>query len=141
MEANELRIGNYVQTNDKRLGNNVRPFGIYPVFEIGSNHVSCYHSKDNEHGGFYKLEDLKPIPLTEELLLKSGFYKAEYLEHIFNINIDGLYFAFDEAFEGGKDENIVGDFDECVTIRIPKYLHQLQNLYFALTGKELEINL
>ena len=129
MEANELRIGNYLLYRDENICQ-VSNIGNY--FETSFNGLS--YGSDN-------INDYKPIPLTEELLLKCGFYKAQYLEHIFQININGLYFAFDEAFEGEKDENIVGDFDECVTIRIPKYLHQLQNIYFALTGKELEINL
>lgn len=148
MEASELRIGNKIK--DKVTGLIVTIESLergnfsdeVQFFEEGCRQpIIINEDYYNLRVNCNSCNKFEPIPLAEELLLKAGFYKAEYLEHIFQININGLYFAFDEAFEGEKDENIVGDFDECVTIRIPKYLHQLQNLYFALTGNELEINL
>ena len=78
--------------------------------------------------------DLEPIELTEEILLKCGFEKRE----------DGDYnlFKYSEV-----DIVICSDFSswKCdginFSVNYIKYLHQLQNLYFALTNKELEINL
>ena len=69
-----------------------------------------------------KLE-YKPIPLTEEWLFKFGFEKAyetcyQYKDFILN------------------DKFIMMDID--ITIQL-KYVHQLQNLYHALTDEELTI--
>ena len=67
--------------------------------------------------------EYKPIPLTEEWLFKFGFEKAyetcyQYKDFILN------------------DKFIMMDID--ITIQL-KYVHQLQNLYHALTGEELTI--
>lgn len=92
----------------------------------------------------YDLDELHPIPLTEEILLKCGFEKEGSYNYRYNnlkiheINLKSCwvdasnsehvwYFVFHQA---GKMFHI-----KC------KYLHQLQNLYFALTGKELEVKL
>ena len=69
------------------------------------------------------------IPLTEELLTeKCGFKRNHY---------GGLYlygkFDFDLTKEGYFLVDDVGV--HC------KHLHQLQNLYFSLTGQELPVNL
>ena len=79
-----------------------------------------------------KIDAFQPIPLTEEILLKCGFI------------IDSINNFEKYPFTIQKSNHYVTDFlfykngDSGVVI---KYLHQLQNLYFALTGKELEINL
>jgi hypothetical protein len=79
-------------------------------------------------GAFFLLHqnkewDIKPIILTEEWLLKLGF----------DINIP--YGWFYRGFKLNKNFSyeLIGD-----AIKI-KYVHQLQNLYFALTGEELTI--
>ena len=72
---------------------------------------------------YTKLDDefLRPIPLTKELLLKLGFKKMG--EKAFFCNGVQIYFS-NNSFEV---ENF-GDVD---------FVHQLQNLYFVLTGGEL----
>ena len=71
-----------------------------------------------------------PILLTEKLF-----------ENSFVINVD-LFpekFRIDYLFK-----NIclcVGDYKKFYKIENIKYVHQLQNLYFALTGIEIEIHL
>ncbi len=68
----------------------------------------------------------EPITLTEEWLLKFGFvdrglgdFRRSWLHLIRNSST---------SFE-----------TNCFFVKI-KYIHQLQNLYFALTGEELTIN-
>jgi hypothetical protein len=82
----------------------------------------------------------EPIPLTPEILEKcNGFQPAiggtYYLP---NENWKADFMGLEPCPSGGyyrlnEEYAEVGD-----TIQ---YLHQLQNLYFALTGTELEINL
>jgi len=72
-------------------------------------------------------EFCKPIPLTEEWLLKFG-YKL-YHDYVWvNDNTDVL----------GRIDKFKDDVARSIYPRLEiKYVHQLQNLYFALTGKEL----
>lgn len=117
----ELRIDNYVcfDTKSHRIG--LWDFATY----IQTN-----------------IEMYVPIALTEEWLIKFDFeityngsnnYNLKLLEN--KIFGDGLYyhkptngwFLLDHECNDINDEPIF-------------YVHQLQNLYFALTGKELILN-
>ena len=74
--------------------------------------IKCHHS----------------IPLTEEWLLKFGFEKLEGWDDTFFFQLNNIQIA---------DYNVSGyDYDGFNI----KHIHQLQNLYFALTGEELTIN-
>lgn len=67
-----------------------------------------------------------PIPLTEEWLIKFGFKENEF-SLVFENGLIGVY----------EQDNLFW-FDtntDCIEI---KHVHQLQNIYFALTGKELQ---
>lgn len=109
MKATELRIGNLIFDN----------ISEEPIIVDWVTIKVCY------------LEDdvYEPILLTEEWLIKFGF------------ETDGITFW--------KSKADIGHFKDCFAY-IPcglasqrrteiKYVHQLQNLYFALTGEELTI--
>ena len=66
-----------------------------------------------------------PIPLTEEWLLKFGF---EYSD----LNGDSGLWKIPPFQIYGKYNQFIYDYRLDVN-----YVHQLQNLYFALTGEEL----
>ena len=120
MKTTELRIGNCVQwDNDKG-----------EIETINSINNSCVGLEtDMVTDVLTPIEFLKPIPLTEEWLLKFGFEKdKKYTKwHLVNpffmiTRRTGIYSYFGR---GG----------------VPlQYVHQLQKLYFALTGEELTIN-
>jgi hypothetical protein len=111
MKAEELRIGNLYDNNGNYFV--VTPSTIESVFE--SERVWC-----------------KPIPLTEEWLLNFGFKQYEtvgikthnYIKGNFKFNSAVLWIA---EYKGIHIENKI------------LYVHQLQNLYFALTGEELKL--
>ena len=70
----------------------------------------------------------EPIPLTEEILLKCGFeYDGDGIYGVDNVYYD-FYFSKTGVVVRGLNNKIY-------------HLHQLQNLYFALTGEELTIKL
>jgi hypothetical protein len=73
------------------------------------------------------IEFLNPIPLTEELLLKFGFRKMYGFD-----NYTG-WFKDDVEVECNYNNS---NLFNCINVEI-KYLHQLQNIYSALTQKEL----
>lgn len=141
MVAQELRIGNYVS--------DCHTNSIMKVIEIKANSTRCSYTRiDNNqpHVSIVQNEWLKPIPLTEEILLKCGFEECSgkygtYFKHIEQVGFR-IWFYEDERTNfwgiGRKDY----DTDETYFIsRAVKSLHQLQTLYFALTGKEIDIEI
>jgi hypothetical protein len=80
-----------------------------------------------------KVNTFEPIPLTEEWLFKFGFqYKYGCL--LLSTNRGTIQIEEDLA-EISSVVTHSGFMSPC------KYVHQLQNLYFALTNKELEIKM
>lgn len=127
--ANELRVGNWVKiVNDETVG-----IEIQRVFQI-------YEGRINNAFG----DDIEPIPITPEILLKAGFANDDNL----NIRYSFEIFENHELTLGGFEHETERGFrlscDYCYydkTLKHIQYVHQLQNLYFALTGEELPIEL
>ena len=125
MKANEVRIGNLVyipqyKENEKLL-----------AIELGNRPILS--KKDNTTCSFSGLCCLEPISLTEEWLFKFGFEWS-----IRNQAWHKLGFIFDlsERGVGGYYMHMVKKNNDIICPEII-HVHQLQNLYFALTGEEL----
>jgi hypothetical protein len=122
IKANELRIGNLLH-DYKGMVINVSP----KIFT------------DIESGGW---KDAKYIPITEEWLIKFGFtknrsvlYKEITTEQSISFSLkDTTIYAILEisSYSGQGDK-----YDSANMVINCNYVHQLQNLYFALTGEEL----
>lgn len=134
MNVNELRIGNYFKTNSEtHKVLSIEWYELDEKYYIYSDDGCCVSS----------LDDLIPIPLTEEILLKCG---AEYLgfvdefneikEYDLNYGVKVDFYVKINEFDVYYCNNII----ECCDDNEIK-LHELQNLYFVLTKKELKINL
>ena len=94
MKANELRIGNLVNTTDNKLT------GVTDIIvdkDFKDSYFWCYG---------YNEDDVKPIPLTEKWLLKFGFKNRTTLFDS-KIYFKGIYFV--SIIEGG---NIVFGFKD-----------------------------
>lgn len=130
MKANELRIGNWVLSD---------PYGI-PSRITRANFISD------------DFDYLEPIPLTPEILEKCGFIRTSINNPFFNmasltisremeISVHNAGTPNEMIFlsetDGQRSVVVIRNFD----YDGKTYVHQLQNLYFALTGEELEINL
>jgi hypothetical protein len=126
MKTNELRIGNYV--ND-RLHREV------VIKKIREEHLIFNLSNGSKIK--HNIKTFEPIPLTEEWLLKFGFVKLDY--HRFKIK-PSHYFDYYYTYS-------VKDYcfrmyveDAIMCLSTPECVHQLQNLYFAITEEELTFN-
>jgi hypothetical protein len=118
MKINELRIGNYISP----LGRGttvVEGLCIWDGLIQSSNFA--------ERG----IEDFEPIPLTEEWLLKFGC--IEVYENAFQ-DVDSTFIV---EFKENKFIVYLICPMPWVKLEYIKYVHQLQNLYFALTGEEI----
>ena len=125
MNKEELRIGNLVDFNRQ----------VETVYAIRNSGVDFYKGKTKKSVIMqsYVWEAIKPIPLTEEWLLKFGFSEIggcnekDFTNGDYNIFINSIgevnFLFFRE-----------GDWYQKID-----YVHQLQNLYFALTGSELTL--
>lgn len=127
MKASELRIGNWVRVNlyrkqeDKVINLSENPRQVKGIYEKGVIFDEISFLNENKN--------LIPIPLTEEILLKAGFKKrigggpiGSYTRKRHSIHCGITHFQI----------------NHCLPFQ---YVHQLQNLYFALFGEELEIKL
>lgn len=112
-----------IQANELRIGNHIRGLAMGSVHTV-SLHFFNELLDDDTMSDWYS-----PIPLTSEILEKCGFIKDHDTYKKLNSN---LSYLFRISYTG------VGWFSMNAIANIPAlYLHQLQNLYFALTGEEL----
>lgn len=129
MKVNELRVDNYVHYFNQDM-----------LDSSGIVQVSLLDIDDYQF--------FEPLPLTEELLLKCGFQsllddpectgiKTKSGQYVI-INNDNV--VLEIMFGFLKDGSVLVHLNDC-DFENCKYLHQLQNLYFALTGEELDVKL
>lgn len=119
--ANELRIGDWAY--DNKLNGNVKFTSFYGLCNVENNP-----------------DDYDPIPLTPEVLEKCGFeMRIEETGPPINDSTEIWENKWLECLFDNHGALILNgsNFD----MNRPKYLHQLQNLYFALTGEELTVKL
>jgi len=129
MKANELRIGNYYICSDDN-----------EIVSIDDAY-SLYLIQENKNA--------LPIPLTEEWLLKFGFVKQKNYSKVRN-GISKFNWTKDNIHYFSIEKHHFGEYDEGQTfyptfrfsnIFIPlSTVHQLQNLYFTLSGEDLILN-
>lgn len=143
IDVKELRIGNIANCySSERKGN--MPFYVEQIF-VDEVYLQ------NEDEGFQIMADrLDGIPLTEELLLKCGFKKTGDFAFEYKDDTDLI-------FDAPNDWNNTDDYPIGISsidpgfpaMYIPHgeviirclYLHDLQNKFFAITGKELGVEL
>ena len=130
MQARELRIGNIVKAmcyDDKTFHEQTIVSQI-DEDEIGHDAVGMVWSNNSN-----EIEGIKPIPLTEQWLLDFGFENG-----VLELNSSyKLRLTQETHYERSVYlENIRTSILMIISV---KHVHQLQNLYFALTQKELII--
>lgn len=107
-----------MEAKDLRIGNYVYNNGRLDQIKDGHDIDHVRNNPNYPHN---------PIPLTEEWLLKFGFEKLEGRDDTFFFQLNNVQIT---------DYNVSGyDYD---SFNI-KHVHQLQNLYSALTNEELKI--
>jgi hypothetical protein len=124
MKSNELRIGNLVQCLDIETEQ-------WCVDKVSDINEDDFYTKDESEGNAIANMEIKPIPLTEEWLIKFGFrsnpYEDKYELGNFHVQCNKTRVYLELWIE----------LDICHVDL--KHVHTLQNLYFALTGEELTI--
>lgn len=116
MKATELRIGNYIK---KRTGK---------VIQCDLNTIANVQRQ----GVFFK-----PIPLTEEWLLKFGFEEIGY-GRVHNMKFIGYRFGVWDVYVIENGEFVLHKNTKETSIVNIKSVHHLQNIFQDL-GEELKI--
>ncbi|WFB67051.1 hypothetical protein [Chryseobacterium sp. WX] len=121
IEPHELRIGNFVEVEN------------YKIIQLENIHPKGTTKGDE----IYLSSMLKPIELSEHWLLKFGFDSNNVA-----YKIDNDRFIFELYFYDAWNLNYVekSKFGNG-SVELSGYwkIHELQNLFFALTGEELKI--
>jgi hypothetical protein len=121
MKIQELRVGNWYHSVK---------FGVPVQCELSDLYELCARS-DGAYNDPPIDEMFEPIPLTEEWLLKFGAKSTEL-----SPAKNGIWITSEIDNQGCWVSISHGVGVVVVNIL---YVHQLQNLYFVLTGNELEI--
>lgn len=118
----EVRIGNLVNYNEKPNR----------ILKISRTHFNLINDEKRK---FVYLKDAEGIELTSEWLENMGFEETIPENHTFTV------YRYSEWLSGGwLDIHLdkgKGAFLNGVLIAECNYVHQLQNLFYALEGKEL----
>ena len=120
MKANELRIGNYIFFDNEKI----------KVIGIIHNCIYWYSENGSPCHALLIGGEFRPIPIKGEWLLKLGFKTNDNIwfkkisknEIVIEISSSGLF-----------------AIDNMSTIRCINHIHEIQNLYFAITGEELKL--
>ena len=123
--CHELRIGNYFLLNSQ----------LHQVSMVNGNGSAAI---GYEAGGAVHTcppDQAQPVPLSDELLQQAGFRYHPY-------------FQFWQKIEGGpgelseldidRDYNVI-DFMRRPLVKGIHSLHQLQNIFYTLKGRELQV--
>lgn len=141
IKATDLRVGNFIydhKNKKKEVAYVGETIGLFN--KIGGTQKYQY---DPIFSG--DINDLKPIPLTPKILKQYGFeygvtgtgedkvqfWDKKTPEH--KHSFGSFYFSVVKWYEGEFTFSHQSIRSDC------KYLHQLQNLWFSLTGQELQV--
>ena len=133
MKATEFRLGNLIEYPGWNKDGSKAFFSIRDIYfedgKIGlTNGIIQIPNTNVKH--------LKPIPITKKLLLTIGFkyldssdrfYICSERNHLIYIYFEKVKNCFAMVYNGSQFCTI-------------EHVHQLQNLYFALTNEELIIS-
>lgn len=128
MEAKELRIGNWVNIC----------VGAGLEQQVIDLMCDCINTKYHECAPF---DLIYPIPITHEWFEKFGAVKDKHYNVHYTLPLNGDY-GYVMFVKNGDNSYMaflhIGDSSVLLYEDI-EYVHQLQNLYFAISGEELTL--
>lgn len=124
MTASELRLGNFVLYASEGKQFKVCELSHGGIEVNGEGEIT-----------WIEIEEFEGIPLTEEWLLKFGFQIKDIANYV---TID--FTTYEKGkFLIGDNWEIEYDGDRLTLGYDIKYVHNLQNVFYALTGQELTL--
>lgn len=143
MEVNELRIGNFLYPRAE-FHNGEQ--SVRQVFGLHQDNRVSYIANSKTKVGYQEQVDdninqIDPIPISEDWLHKFGFIKHSKFDVYsqLDVHIGNKYYQLSVQ----NQISFTDDWSVLLDGYLPaiqiQYIHQLQNLYFTLTGEELRI--
>ena len=123
MNTREIRIGNYVEVKGRIVK-------VDSILGDGKEEVEIVTPEQKLET--VKIAEVKPVPLTGDILMKCCEFDTTG-KHIIGIDDHRHYLKLKDGYVtllNNKYEDMIHFWDV-------QSLHQLQNLYFALKGKEM----
>lgn len=117
MQLNEIRLGNKISLEGKNYTIDAKM--MYAIFSGNPD---------------YDISKFEPILLSSEWLLKFGFKENKVEDITYEKEISHCK-GFVVSFSTQSYDWFLCDTDVDTNV---KYIHQLQNLYFAMTGLEID---
>jgi hypothetical protein len=130
MQSKDLRIGNYVNY----IGGGT--FKVTGIHEFGLD------VEDDIESTYMEYEYFEPIKLTEDWMINFGMEYTDGFSNSRKLYVKKHEHDVSHITYSEKEGMLrLSNGQQKGTTLIPhiKYVHQLQNLYFALTGEELEL--
>jgi hypothetical protein len=142
LHAKELRFGNKVQTQHGEIITVQQILGNTLIYDtqikvsremasINRSYKTAYMTQVIEVVKESEFQEISPIVLTPKILEKCGF--RNFVREEWILRIGGSYIDFIFNADGLRLRHPVPSWTSI------RYLHQLQNFLFAITGQELEI--
>lgn len=122
-----------IKKNDLRLNNLIKWNGlVQKITAIAFG--NCLLDKHPTADYPVELIEIEPIPLNEKILLNCGFKqrKSCFGYWIYEIMFHQTVFSVEEV-----DSGLCYFYIEYTYVTQTRYVHELQNLYFSITGEEL----
>lgn len=138
IQANELRRNNKVYWKERVIIVDC----IHPkvISEFGAIKESINETYDRK---FIKCEEIEPIPLTEKILLDNSYNTEDFIYGKY------IYVSYNDSSDGSlKIEHYTSNISDNNVKLAGKFfsndvelltVHQLQNLYYILKGKDLDL--
>jgi hypothetical protein len=117
MKISELRIGNYIHTKGGEL---------CTIFQLCGE-----DEKIKDKINYINIDEFKPIPIDLEWL-------EEFKFHIIKIKKEYSVYSFDD-FNRINITEYAYYYQNYMGTKPIKYVHELQNIYFSINGKELKL--
>lgn len=122
-----------MKTTDFRIGNIITDENGFEMYVVGIGEDWLTADFEGNQGDVWEFDFKhsfpKPVEITEEILLKYGFVKDTETSYRWYL---GEYFTYDLDDGGFR-------YKEAWVRLLVNYLHELQNIYFVLTNKNLEV--
>jgi hypothetical protein len=131
LDVKELRIGNWIESYMAFLCP-INGFSQPKIRDIKLDAKMILFLSENPMATY------RPIKLSSEILSVCDF---EMPSKTFMLNQHWFLYDNYDGFWIQIEKQLESDY-VCERLKVNcKYLHQLQNLYYSLTGQELEVNL
>lgn len=135
IDVKELRVGALFYQS-KMYGN--RAVTAYDIDKLNDLNKGCLDVAE-----FYK--HWEPIKITDRLFKKYGMINDTVNPEIKTYSLSRFPFSFKQTAFGtyiiNHEDLNIGNKYRIVSKQEFKYIHQLQNLFYAITGEELKIKL